>query len=347
MRSVCIGGLTFTVALLSACASTPPVEVRYALPRADVVVTAVRTVSCTKQNAPMILNTVTTKAVYAPDADEWKSLKVRDLGGPMVNSDVGFTFAEDGRLTGLNSTQTGQGSEIIQAALALGAKVAALLGDVPSAARAQACADLAANFKDGVTSLTFTHLQSFNPKDDDLYERTEIKVIPSDQEKYDLIRALLGSVCLQAYDPKPVASPIKYASGTRRDIMLQLRQPAAVSIEVQETNDVDCQGDAAKIWAGTVFVPQLGTPYALPIPEGAIFGKQTFKLTLADSGAITALGYGRDSGAAAALGTVTKAITTAEGSTNAERAAELKAQADIILQQERLMRCERDAKACT
>lgn len=341
-----IGGVA-VISCLSACASNPPVEVSYYLPRGDMVVTVIRSVGCDKQGTPRVLNTVTTKAVYSPDTANPQKVAIETLDGDFTNTEVGFTFADDGRLTGMNATQAGQGGEIIQAALVVGGAVVGLASGSSSPARDTACKYLADNFKDGVASLTFSVVEDFKTFAIEEADRTsEVSVIADDTQTYDKIRVLLGSVCLKVTAPPATRAPVEYTAGTRKDVMLKLQQPARVPVEVLQADDLACAGTAGSIWKGTALVPQLGTPYELPIPSAPVFGKQTFKLGLAESGAITTLTYGKETGAASALTTAAKAIDAVDGSTVIERAAQMKARADIIAQQERLIRCNNDPKAC-
>ncbi|CAN5500175.1 hypothetical protein BH10PSE12_BH10PSE12_08260 [soil metagenome] len=347
MKRFHVVGCLAAISSLSACASNPPVQVSYYLPRGEMVVSVIRSVGCNKQGTPRVLNTVTTKAVYSPDTANPQTIAIKALDGDFTNTEVGFTFADDGRLTGMNTTQAGQGGEIIQAALVVGGAVVGLAGGSPSTARDTACKYLADNFKDGVASLTFSIVEDFKPFGGGAAGRTtEVTVIAEDSATYDEVRILMGSVCLNVTAPDPTPAPITYTPGTRKDVMLKMRQPARVPVAVLQAEDLACAGTKGGIWKGIALVPQLGTSYDLPIPSAPVFGKQTFKLGLAESGAITALTYGKESGAASALTTAAKAIDAVDGSTVTERAAELKARADVIAQQERLIRCNNDPKAC-
>jgi hypothetical protein len=85
--------------------------------------------------------------------------------------------------------------------------------------------------------------------------------------------------------------------------------------------------------------------YALPVPRGAPFGGSSMKLGLAESGAILTLGYGNVSGAAAAIGAA-GSIGSAFTETDAERASRYESQANLIQQQQRLIRCQQNPAGC-
>ena len=78
-----------------------------------------------------------------------------------------------------------------------------------------------------------------------------------------------------------------------------------------------------------------------------MFGKQSFTLTLADSGAVTAVDYGKVSGASGGLNASTSAMGTMVPESTANKAADMKAQADLIAQQQRLVRCQAQPDKCT
>jgi hypothetical protein len=214
------------ITALPGCASVPDVTVNYYLPRGVLQTTVVRTIACDVQNNVFLASTVIAKPVYSRDPGSGKSLKLKDLNGAFANADVGLTFYEDGRLSGLNVTQTGQGGEILKSAV------------------------------------------------------------------------LLAGAVLAA-------------------------------------------------WTGSIAVPQRGRVFMLPIPHAAMFGKQSFGLALAESGAITTLKYAEESGLSSGMSAATAAFTEFRGDTTAESAAKLKAEADVIAQQQRLIRCQLNPAGCT
>jgi hypothetical protein len=99
------------------------------------------------------------------------------------------------------------------------------------------------------------------------------------------------------------------------------------------------------IWKGTVAIPSRET-YQLPIPKAALFGVQKFSLSLSEAGAITAVNYGKNTGAAGAANAGASIATALTPESTAARAADLKAQADLIAQQQRLHRCQTNPAAC-
>jgi hypothetical protein len=109
---------------------------------------------------------------------------------------------------------------------------------------------------------------------------------------------------------------------------------------------VDVLAKGSSIFSTNIALPQ-STTYELAIPKAAVFGKQSFSLTLAESGAVTSVDYGKLSGASGALNAATSAVGAAAPESTANKAAEVKSQADLIAQQQRLVRCQAQPDKCT
>jgi hypothetical protein len=77
--------------------------------------------------------------------------------------------------------------------------------------------------------------------------------------------------------------------------------------------------------------------------KAALFGKQTFTVSLSEAGAVMSVGYGKNAGTASALNAIGAIVNT---ETAAAKAAELKAQADLIAQQQRLVLCQTKPDQC-
>lgn len=334
-------GLTSLV--LGACASIPPATVRYFHPRAELEATVTRTVACDARETPYIANIVRPKVAYSADYEAGPvPVDVGSFSGTFANTDATFTLTEDGRLAGLNTTATGQGSEIIKAAVELAALV--LPGASGGNENHEACEYIKANGDKGVMTLTFAAVQrAFGD------QTVELRPITEDVARYRIIRRLLGNVCMTTTQvPNSGVARIERTGARRDDILLHLRQTKAIRLSFYQTEAACGPGlpDTARIWDGRFIVPVPGQETIFPIPRAALFGGNTSVVTLADSGAITSIRYARTSGAAAALGGASQLVSRADGDTAAEEAAEADAQADRIAQQQRLVRCRADPTTC-
>ena len=129
------------------------------------------------------------------------------------------------------------------------------------------------------------------------------------------------------------------------NVLLHLQQPGIVGITaVGEGNDCDSGND---FWAGKVLVAQIGTPYSVPIPKAAIFGKQEFAITIEESGVVSKIQYAKDTGAAQGLAVAGSLLDEFEKDSASEKANAIKAEADLIAAQQRLIRCQTNPANCT
>lgn len=339
--------------LLCACASNPPVTISYYHPRADLVLTVAETVGCDTAETPITAITVTSKMVYTADRSNPQRFAIKNLDGDFSNAEVSVTLSEDGRLTGLNASQAGQGSEILQAAIVIGTAVLGAANGSQDTAIHTACEYIKNNGDKGVITVALARPDPFALDPNTrapLYVSSEVLgAVDGDKGKYSNIVPLAKTIC---YSSEPVDKtdqpPVTVDATGRKDYDLKLKQPRLVRLTLRRGADaLTCDAKGAVLWQGDVFVPQYGTPYTLPLPRAPVFGKQSFSVALGESGAVTSLKYGKESGIAPALTTASKAWDAAQPKGTAEKAADAKAEADLIAQQERVVRCKADPRACT
>lgn len=231
----------------------------------------------------------------------------------------------------------------------------------PLSPEQKACAYIAQAQHDGTVTINFFYPETFDPPapGSPHPQWVTLTPAPNDLLTYTTIAGLLGDhvssvlpdMCLShTVVAHSDDGRIDYSPAGRNDIPIYLRQPAVVMLELSSAPSGQCadaNGLHPALWTGTAAVPQLGHPYTLPIPRAAIFGTQTVVANFSSAGAVTAVTYGRTSGAAAVLGAATQAVDTARGNTAAQNAADLKGQADEIAQRQRLARCRANPAACT
>lgn len=171
---------------------------------------------------------------------------------------------------------------------------------------------------------------------------------------------MLGQYCV-TFEENGQLDPARWTP-SGNSMTLTLRLPVRYEVAVRDaarsggtSGEARCSVAAAPLWSGHALIPlsqaasmvAFGNPgtYALPVPRGAVFGSNKLSLAVAESGAVTSLGYGAESGTAGAIG----AVATAAGAlheTDAERAGRYESQANIIAQQERLIRCRQNRETC-
>lgn len=320
--------------LLASCATLPDVTMTYYLARSEASFKVVRTVACDAANNPIVATSVAPTVRHFADVSEAHTISLVDLRGPLTDSDVKIELYEDGRLKAMNATVTGQGEAILKAAITLlGAAIVALEA-APDYSRECAFIQTAGGGK----PLTLTYVGTVSLDSD-----APQKIAPdaaSGSYAQQLVGAI-GDVCARVLRRNAPAAPATTpAVGTR----ITLRQPGEVAIRVS-VGHPDCE--TTSVWEGAVLAGQHGVEYRLPVPKPAAFGKQVFGVAVAESGALQSAQYVSNSNAAQAIGVANAALTAAQGETIAQAAAAAKAEADLIAQQQRLVRCRADPANCS
>ncbi|HZX83912.1 MAG TPA: hypothetical protein VFF19_10130 [Reyranella sp.] len=337
MAATLLGGL------LGACSSVPDVQYNYYLPRASSTVTLTRTVICNADKTDFIfVDASSVNTSYSADRSvEPVGIRIKGVEGGLAlftDSEMGLTFYDDGRLKGVNQSTTGQGEAIIKAAASIAATIApmGMLANVKRTSQPLPDCDVISRWGDNkpisiVYAKGLDLLASTGPHD--------LDVVP-------------GSARLKAELPNlpPLAVEVGQfqanGSGARfarpqvdKDMVpLTLREVGHVRVEVKDKNT------GRTISAAGAIVPGTRT-YDLPIPKAALFGKQSFALALAESGAITSISYGKTAGAAGMLNSANTIVNTVDPPA-ATKAAAVKAEADLILQQQRLVTCQTKPADC-
>src|SRR5690349_13679340 len=321
-------GITVVIALLAACAHVPDAKLGYYLSRSKATLKVVRTVGCDASNNIVVVSSVTPTVTHSADRSRFVLLDLASLKGAFSDSDVKFEFYEDGRLKTVNTTIVGQGETILKTATTV---IAAILGtDTGSRQFPEECSFIESAAGDGKT-LTLTYEGEI-----DTTKLKEAQDIPPDissaQHAARLVNAL-GNVSAIVQPIKAPNVPVSYAA-RKQDVTLQVRQPGAVQVKVtagpKGTNN---------LWEGPLLVAQAGKDYTIPIPAGAVFGKQVFAAAFLESGALSSIQYARNTEYGQVLNVASSIVTAAEGKTTAQKVEDVKAEADLIMQQQRLVLC--------
>jgi hypothetical protein len=333
MRALFVG--TSISLLLAGCASVPPVTMSYYPPAASTEVKVIQTIGCNTAKTDFVIGyavTATTSYFRRPNVDP-HTFKLATLGSRWADASGTFIFTEDGRLRSINTSSTGQGEAIIKAGAAMVTAVVGL-GIVSP------CDAVTAAGKDGVVSLVYTARidPTLNPS-------TQVSLLGLNAAD-TAIRERIGStlpvpelvIGAGERNAPPISLPDNAPAGDV--VMLTLNHTLTRTMTVREP------GRASPLWTSTVVAPETAT-YQLPIPRAALFGTRTFGLVLADSGQPTSGGYSATSGAAGFLNTVGTVATALTDDSVAAQAADTKAEADLIAQQQRLVRCRANPSACT
>jgi hypothetical protein len=346
-KSFCLAGASAFV--VTACAETPDVQMTYYLPKTSVTLVGTRTVACDTKGLYW-LSSITPTSNTGPDESVSYPIRFKPNHRALVDTDVAVGLTDDGRLKSINQSATGHGEDVIKAVATLAGGVLPLPAlpkfeaqlvkpkPKPKTPTEIACDIVKRRGKDGFLTLTYSGDYEFVDAD--------VRRIPLTEDSPAWAKPvdnLLPPLCEQLLSVSKPAPQVTFDAADKNiDGYVQLRQPAHVKVAVVEAGNCVTYPDHRQIWAGAVLVPQLGKPYTVPIPKGQPFGKQTLELALADSGAITTLHYGRESGAAAAIGSVNDVVGAFPSQTDA-----LNAQSNLIAAQQKNLKCRMDPTNCS
>ncbi|MGE5098130.1 MAG: hypothetical protein ACM3SO_23550 [Betaproteobacteria bacterium] len=333
MHSAATGMLVLLVC--AGCAHLPDATLHYYLPASSAAVTVQRTVSCDPADNVVVVDTVTPTVTHAADTSKAYEIAYASLNSIFADSDVKFDFSEDGRLTGVNATLTGQGETILTSAISIAGQLAVAREKFRAPALAPCDYVRKVGGDKGVT-LSYrgpVDLSRGAGSDNPLEPDTQSAIYAKE------LASALGPVSARVVSRTTPAPPVvnRHVEG----LLLRARQPGLVEVSVAAST----AGAIREIWHGTLVVAQAGVDYDLPIPRAPAFGKQVFVAQFAGSGALTSVQYVSNTGAASALNVVNTGLTTAQGLT-ARRAQELNAEADLIIAQQRIAQCRADPANC-
>jgi hypothetical protein len=332
------------------------------------IATATQTISCTPDLQPIILNSATFVPTYSADLQATRRLiSIRHIEGPFgafADSDANFQFFDDGRLKSINQNTTGQGETIVNSFVTLATTFSGFHLLKATAAPPASLCDTVKKWGGGdpgpgkpppSVSLTYTaELNSsianpFNPK-----QSVQFQVAEASQALWGALTGNGTNNWLPSFTlstAKTIGSrsvdfsaPSSGLGGQYVNLLLQRVDTADLSIVVDKQSGAP--GGVRAVWKGTIPIPTTDT-YDLPIPMAALFGTQKFGLTVSDAGVVTQIDYAKNTGLAGAANAANSIAGALAPESTANKAADIKAQADVIAQQQRLHRCLVNPTTCT
>jgi hypothetical protein len=327
-------------AVLAGCASLPNATIKYYLPRTNVSFKVVRTVACDAENYLVISNAATPVVAHVADPKKGKTIALSALKGTFSDSDIKVDFYDGGRLKDINASTTGEGEGILKTVISIAVAAFALEGGSK-----QYPTQCAAIKKAGAEKpLTLTYAGDVKVDTNPPSAEIQIPVDITSKVYETNFRSVIGSVCAVVESMATPYTPTIYDPGVNKNV-LHLQEPAQVKIRVTAGGE-NGACNAGLIWEGVVPVAQLGTAYSLPLPTPVLFGKEVLAASFAESGAMTSVQFTSNTGAGQALNVGNSALQAVQGETTAQKAADIKAEADLIAQQQRLVQCIADPKNC-
>jgi hypothetical protein len=325
-------------AMAAGCASTPDVTVNYYGVKWNAVATVTQMVACARNNTRLVaLPAVSVATNYSSDTARPLRIAIKQLDGVFSDADFAMTLTDDGRLKTINQTSTGQGEAIVKSAVGLLAALPAIKTLLQDETELKECRDID-KWTGGKGPATLVYKATIDAAKLGPLPVTTINVDPAPESKqlHDLLAKRLPAITMDIGKPSGVSARASYPGNSSGVVLLELQKTAFLDLTVRQDN--------MTIGANRILVPTADT-YQVPIPKAAFFGKQGFSLALSDAGAVTSIGYVKTSGSAGALNALAS-IAGIETSTATAKAAELKAQADVIAQQQRLIVCETKPLDC-
>lgn len=331
---------------LAGCGHVPDVTVSYYLAESRLTFKVLRTVACDGKDNPVVATTVTPVVVHSARTSEVQRLRLHGLQGSLTDLDVKLEYFEDGRLKGINATNQGQGEAALKSVATLLGTLATLSGDAAPAANRKKQCELIATAGGG-KPLSISYEGEVNPST----PRTPQTIRADAGSAYyaEQLAPTIGSVCAVVVDTGAPAAPVLAASAVSASAsaagrLVSARQPGWAEVHVRVKAGDKCESNP--LWQGKVAVSQLGTAYQIPIPEPRTFGKQVFAMTFSESGALSSVQYSSESGASQSVAGLNALAGSFKGESTSEKVERVKAEADLILQQQRLVACMADPKTC-
>jgi hypothetical protein len=327
------------VSLLAGCATLPDATVNYYLAQSNIRFKVIRTVACDANATLIIINAATPTVTHSADRSQLVPVRLVDMKGSLSDTDIKFDLYEDGRLKGINASSTGEGEAILKTAISI-VQAGSVFGWQGGKSYVDECALIKTFGGDKPLTLSYEGAVDITKTPAD---KQELKPDDATGVYATLLVSAIGGVCAFVEATAQGNAPVLYAAKVG-DVMLQARQPGVAKIRVTAGTIDGCKG-IGDVWTGELPVAQIGKPYQLPLPMPIVFGKQAFGAAFAESGALTSLQYTSNTGLGQALNVTGAAVTAVQGEAG-QKAAQLKAEADLIAQQQRLAQCLADRTTC-
>lgn len=369
-------------ALLTGCAQIPDVTLAYRPVTWSIGTSVVHTVTCTQDLKQSFIATgATFTPVYEADLEATPyRLPLKELNRFFSDAELSASFTDDGRLKTINQSSVGQGETITKA---LVGTVVAL--NAAGAVKAVPLSSLWGNARGtlgGPPGVAPERTESLCQVVKRLSGIDPAKALPQISLVQTLlltpdntmpVGVFSGLIDVPGPRVKTPAADLAEAlkrNGTNTDVRFHYERPpttggsgaqpaepnvdsapSVLPLEIQQTTTLTLVAlragmvDLKSGFGGASLIVPLKETIKLPIPKPALFGKQAFDLSLADSGRITKFGYTRTAGAAGALSAAGSIAGEKVQALTAEAAA-LKAASDLIVQQNRNSACTLSATSC-
>lgn len=324
----------FMVMVLAGCSALPDVVYSYKKTDWNGLATVTQTVVCNADNTQIIaVNAAALSTSYFASDEDPLKISINRLDAKFADAEIAMSLTEDGRLKGINQSTTGQGESIIKSVSTLAATVA-MLSAVDTAGSPSIATQCALINKWGAGKpVALLYRQSFNA--DNIVEPLEISPAAESSGLLNLLKFPLPTLKITKKNTESNIQKSNVDSKSKDYVMLALQEMQSLKVVVSDS-------EKKEINTFQISVPTKKS-FELPIPKAKFFGKQAFVLGLSDAGSVTNISYGKGNGVAGAINSIN---TVAASQSDIAEVAELKAQADLIAQQQRLAACIAKPEQC-
>lgn len=325
------------VIVLTGCGHIPDAKLNYFLTRSEVSVRVVRTVACDAADRPVVATVVTPNVKHFASVTEPIEVNLANLKSSFADSDLKFELYEDGRLKAVNGSHTGQGEALLKAVATLSTNLVAFDASTPPTFPEE-CKFIKESGAGKPVTLTYEGTVDVSKKGPQEVTPDAASIF------YDKrLSPAISGICAEVTESGTSGvTPLIPLVETGEKLVA--RSPGWARLVVRSGNSIKCQ--SKPVYDGRLAIAQLGEKFSIPIPSPTFFGKVGVAASFEQSGALMLLQYSSTSSAAPFVNAATSAAAVIQGETTAQKVAELKAEADLIAQQQRLVQCQADPKIC-
>jgi len=322
----------------------PDATVKYYLSKSDLNITVNQTVRCIDTSNPVVVTNVGFDAAYSADLNNRKEISFSELDTIYTSGSADITLSKDGRIEAFNSSSTGVVSDVIATVISMFGSLKTLDID-PLANQVESACEIINNVagqKDGKPlPLSIVLKSSVKFLEGNKVTGAPFKITGYPQSFYSAIAPAVGKLeyIIDTSEQEPEAPVETTYKGKRK---IALIEPALVPVKVTLKSYVSNESTE---YSANIPVPQWGTEYNIPIPKPPMFGTNTLNLSLHETGKIKTLKYGTTNGSKD-LGSAFNTLSDKLVETDLEKAASIKAEADVIAQQQRLIGCKTTPEEC-
>ncbi len=337
------------VFFISGCASVPPAVVTYHNPEAQLSVKITQSVMCVDRDDDanvrdwriITASSAEMSPLYVASETSTGTIAFSELSDNFADATATITLTPDGRLKSVNAESTGRGREIVSSALDV---VGSVFGfGMPGAVEStegvnvpHPCEDWSRlNEGKPVVATSTTVIK-------ELDDRMEVE-IANLGEQHPEIHSLFPDITISISKKRALPKRIDCPTCSSDIPMLKVPSHAifdAIALVHQRDVNGNSNGTAKSIGHTSFLVPLLcgSDKLNIPIYDPAAFGKVEVAVVFGEAGQITSIKYGTSDSTSSLGGSLTDIASLFED----DELAKLKAENDLIYQQQRKLKCEAD-----